>query len=77
MSLGFFFLIIFCLFVCLVGWFFVGFFFFNKFEGTGHDSLTVSSGKIRTSLIQVFQGRNPLSNDLKQNNAKNKNNNLQ
>ena len=43
---------------------------FYKFEGKGHNSLTVSSVKIRTSLIQKFQSWNPLSNDLKQNLAK-------
>ena len=43
---------------------------FYKFEGRGHNSLTVSSGEIRASLIQQFQIWNPPSNDLKQNIAK-------
>ena len=41
-------------------------YFFYKFEGRGHNSLTVSSGEIRTSLIQKFQNWNPLNNDLNQ-----------
>ena len=49
---------------------FIYFFFFYKFEGRGHNSLTVSSGEIRTSLIQYFQSWNPLSIDLEQNIAK-------
>ena len=39
--------------------------FFYNVEGRGHNSLTVSSGEIRTSLIQKFHIWNPLSNDLK------------
>ena len=46
------------------------FFNFYKFDGRGHNSLTVSSEKIRASLVQLFQRWNPLSNDLQQNIAK-------
>ena len=55
----------------ITGYFFENYFCrFYKFEGRGHNSLTVSSGEIRTSLIQKFQSWNPLSNDLKQNRDK-------
>ena len=38
--------------------------------GRGHNSLTVPTGEIRTSLIQKFQSWNLLNNDLNQNLAK-------
>ena len=44
--------------------------YFYKFEDRGHNSLTVSCGEIRASLIQQFQIWNPSSNDLEQNIAK-------
>ena len=40
-----------------------------KFGGMGYNSLTASSGEIRASLIQVFQIKYPLNNDLKESNA--------
>ena len=43
---------------------------FYKFEGRGHNSLTVPTGEIRTSLIQMFRDWNPLNNVLNQNLAK-------
>ena len=55
----------------ITGYFFENYFcIFYKFEGRGHNSLTVSSGEIRASLIQKFQSWNPLNNDLNQNLAK-------
>ena len=55
----------------ITGYFFENYFcIFYKFEGRGHNSLTVPTEEIRTSLIQKFQSWNPLNNDLNQNLAK-------
>ena len=43
---------------------------FYIFEDRGQNSLIISSGETTASLILVSQIRNPISNDLKQNNAK-------
>ena len=43
---------------------------FYKFEGRGHNSLTVSSGDIRPFINPVFSNLKSPSNDLKQNIAK-------
>ena len=43
---------------------------FYEFEGREHNSLIASSGERGASLIQIFQIRNPLDIDLKQNTAR-------